>query len=192
MGPRSQRKLARLAEADCKQRALGSGATATLMASTVNKRFEPDAATHEQGADAFGRVNLVTGDGQEIDAKLIDIGRNLADGLGSVGVKQDSVLACNAGAIHDRLDGADLVVGMHDADKDRARCDRPAEIIGVDPACAVDRQIGHPCAKAFEKPAGFDDRWVLNPCGDDVIALVAKCEEYALECQGCWLRFRRS
>ena len=87
----------------------------------------------------------------------------------------------DSGAILDRLDGADLIVGMHDADKDRARRDRPAKIVGVNPARAVNGQVGHPRAQAFEKPARFDDRRMLDPGGDDVIALVAKREEHALE-----------
>ena len=96
-------------------------------------------------------------------------------------MKQDAVLVGDAGAILDRLDGADLVVGVHDADEDRARRDRPAQIVGVDPARAVNGQIGHPRAQAFEKPARLDDRRMLDPRGDDVIALVAKGEEHALE-----------
>ena len=45
----------------------------------------------------------------------------------------------------------------------------------------IDRQIGHRAAQSFEKPAGFDDRRMLDRRGDDVIALVAKREERALE-----------
>ena len=91
------------------------------------------------------------------------------------------MLVGNASAIRDRLDGADLIVGMHDADEDRARRDRPAEIIGVNPAGAIDGQVGHPRAKAFEKPARFDDRRMLDPGSDDVVTLFAKREEHSLE-----------
>jgi hypothetical protein len=79
----------------------------------------------------------VAGDRQKIDAELVDASSDLPDRLGSVGV-HDAVLAGRLRAILDRLDGADLVVGMHDADKDRVRRDRSAKIAEVDPPCAVD------------------------------------------------------
>jgi hypothetical protein len=74
----------------------------------------------------------VAGDRQKIDAELVDASSDLPDKLGSVGV-HDAVLAGHSRAILDRLDGADLVVGMRDADKDRVRRDRSAKIAEVDP-----------------------------------------------------------
>src|SRR5262249_58397580 len=56
-----------------------------------------------------------------------------------------------------------------------------AEIIGIKAAGAVNGQIGHTCAEAFEKMAWLDDRRMLDARGDDVIALVAKREECPLE-----------
>jgi hypothetical protein len=70
---------------------------------------------------------------------------------------------------------------MHDANKDRVRRDRFAEIVGVNPACAINRQVGHPRTETFEKPARFDDRRMLDLGRDDVVTLFAKREEHALE-----------
>ena len=100
----------------------------------MNQRFERYATAHEQGADTLGRVELVAGDREQIDAELVHAGRNLADRLGGVGMEEDPVLAGDARALLDRLDGADLVVGVHDADEDRARRDRPAQVVGIDAA----------------------------------------------------------
>ena len=91
------------------------------------------------------------------------------------------MLMSNLCAVLDWLDRTDLIVGVHDADKDRARCDYLAQIVGINPAATVNRQVGYSCAQSFEKPARFNDRWMLDLRGDDMIALVAKCEEYALE-----------
>ena len=96
-------------------------------------------------------------------------------------MKQHAALAGNPGAILDRLDGSDLVVGVHDADKNGARRDRFAEIVGLNAACAVNGQIGHTCAEALEKTAWLYDCRMLDASGDDVISLVAKREECALE-----------
>ncbi len=41
----------------------------------------------------------------------------------------------------DRLDRADLVVGEHDRDQDRLVVERRLELVGVDPAVAVHRQL---------------------------------------------------
>src|SRR5262249_30332577 len=56
-----------------------------------------------------------------------------------------------------------------------------AEIVGINAAGAVNGQIRHARAEAFEKTTRLDDRGMLNPRGDDVITLVAKREECALE-----------
>src|SRR5262245_63588605 len=85
------RKLAGLAETDRKQRALGPGATTALVPGTVNERLDRQPITHEQRADALWGIELVTGNRQEIDAELLHVGRNLADGLGGIGMEQHAV-----------------------------------------------------------------------------------------------------
>src|SRR2546429_1161154 len=175
------RKLAGRAEGDRQQGTLRARASAAFVAGTMDQRFDRRAAAHKQRADAFWRVNLVAGDRHKIDAEPVDISCDLPDGLRSVSVEQDLVLAGNAGAVLDRLDGSNLVVGMHDADKDRARCDRLADIVGINAACAINGQIRHACAEAFEKTARLDDGRMLDTGGDDVIAVITKREECALE-----------
>ena len=69
-GRKIARKLAGLAKPDGKQRTLGSSATAALVSSTVDKRFEPDATPHEQGADTLWGINLMAGNRQQIDAEF--------------------------------------------------------------------------------------------------------------------------
>ena len=138
------RKRAGLAETDRKQCTLGTRPPATFVSGTVNQRLERHATANEQGADALGRIDLVAGNREKIDAEFVDVRWNLADGLGRIGVKQDAVLVGNASAILDRLDGADLVVGVHDADEDRARRDRFAKVVGVNPAGADQRASRSP------------------------------------------------
>src|SRR5262245_34654969 len=174
-------KLASLAEGDRQQGALRARASAAFVSGAMDQRLDRQPAAHEQRADAFWRVNLVAGDRQKIDAELVDASCDLADRLRSVGVEQGPALAGNAGALRDRLDGSDLVIGMHDAHEDRARRDRLAEIVGIKAACAVNGQIRHTCAEAFEKTARLNNCRMLDPRGDDVIALVAKREECALK-----------
>ena len=92
-------QLAGLAESNREQRTFGSGAAPAFVLGAVNERLEPNAAPHEQRTDALGGVGLMAGDRQQIDAELVDVGGNLADGLRRIGVEQDFALAGDAGAI---------------------------------------------------------------------------------------------
>jgi hypothetical protein len=136
-------KLTRLTEPDRKQCTLSTRAPAMLVSGTVNQRFQRYVSAHEQSADTFGCIEFVAGNRQKIDTELIHIGRNLASRLRGIGVKENAVLVGDSGAFGHRLDGPDLVVGVHDADKDRSRRNRSANVIGVNSSCAVNRQIGY-------------------------------------------------
>ena len=68
------RKLTSLAEADREQGALRPGAPSGFVRAAMDQRFERDAATHEQGADTFRCINLVSGNRQQIDAEFVDVG----------------------------------------------------------------------------------------------------------------------
>jgi hypothetical protein len=95
------------------------------MSGPVNERLEHDPAPDEQGAYSLWRVELVPGDREQIDAKPVHVGCNLAGRLSRVGMEEDAMFARDARALLNRLDGAYLVVGMHDADENRARRDSP-------------------------------------------------------------------
>src|SRR5215831_10339239 len=86
-GRKIARKLAGLAEAGREQHALGTCAAAMLVPATVQQWLNRHAIAHEQSADALGCIGLVAGNRQQIDAELIHLGRNLADGLGGIGVE---------------------------------------------------------------------------------------------------------
>ena len=83
----------------------------------------------------------------------------------------DAVLARDAGDLGDRLERADLVVGVHDADQHRPGLDRPAHVLGVHDPEAVDGHDGQPITEAaFEVTACGEDRRMLDRRGDDVVA----------------------
>src|SRR6267154_377593 len=170
------RQLASLAETDREHGALGSGAPPALVPGPVNERFERDATAYKQRADTLGRVKLVSGDREQIDAEPIHVSRNLADRLSRVGVEKDTMFAGDARALLNRLDGAHLVVGVHGADEDRARRDGPAQVIGIDTPESIHGQVSYPRALAFKKPTRFNDCWMFYPRGDDVIANIAPCK----------------
>ena len=63
------RKLARLAEADGKQRAFGARAPAALVPGTVDQRLERRSRADVQRADTLWRIELVAGDREQIHAE---------------------------------------------------------------------------------------------------------------------------
>src|SRR5262245_61030663 len=89
-------QLAGGAKRNIKHNALGSGAAARFMTSAVDQRFQADALTNVKNTHAFGGVHFVSGYGEQIDAQLIDIRRNLARGLRCIGVEQNSALTSNS------------------------------------------------------------------------------------------------
>src|SRR6516164_10981057 len=115
------REPAGRAEADREQGALGPGTPTAFMSGSMNQRIEARAGADVQGTDPFRRVQLVAGDGQEIDAELVHASGDFAHGLRRVRVERNPVLASNACASLNRLEGPDLVVCVHQADQQRIR-----------------------------------------------------------------------
>jgi hypothetical protein len=113
-----------------------------LLAAAVDQGFESDASPDVEGGDTFRGVHLVPDQGQQIDPERGDVDRNLADGLGGVGVEQNPVLVGDAGEFGDGLQGAGLVVGQHDRYQHGAVGDRGGERRRLDPALDVDGQLG--------------------------------------------------
>ena len=101
------------AEPDDAGHVLGAGAAIALLPAAGHERQQPHALAQPQRADAFRSVELVRRDRQQIDAQRLHVDRNLAGGLHRVGVKQRTVRLGDRGELRDRLNRADLVVGVH-------------------------------------------------------------------------------
>src|SRR5678816_2424537 len=151
------------------------------MTASVNQWLQSSVASYVERADAFRRIELVSNNSHEIDAKLIDVYCNLAEGLRRVRVKADAMFPRNSADLRNRLNRADFVVGVHDSDQDRACSHRATNIVGIDTAEAVDRQIGHSGAEPLEESAWTEHSRVLDLRRDDVLALVGERSERALD-----------
>ena len=125
------------AEADQRRDVLGAGAAVALLASAGHLRDQPRAAADPQRAGALRAGELVAGDGQQIDAERRDVERQLAGRLHGVGVEQRAARVGDGGELGDRLDGADLVVGVHHRDQRGAIGDqrRPGHPGAIDAGC---------------------------------------------------------
>ena len=94
-------------------------------------------------------------DGKEVDAQFVDLGQDLADRLRRIGVNHDAVVASDLGDFGDRLNRADLVVRMHNADEE---C---PWLIASRRSSGSTRprrrpKIGHGGAQTFEEAARFE------------------------------------
>jgi hypothetical protein len=115
----------------------------------------------------------VRGEAEQVDAQVVDVEREVGAGLDGIGVEEDAAPPADGADLGDRLDGADLVVGVHDRDKGRVLVDRRVDLLRVDPAVSVNRHDRDLEAGALQDGAGVQHRFVLNPAGHDVPALGA-------------------
>ena len=152
---------------------LGPGVPAVFLAPAVDRGLEPCAGSDVEGANTLGGVHLVPDHREEVDAELGHVDRDLAGGLGGVGVEQRTVGVGDAGQLGDRLQSAGLGVGQHDADQGGVAGDGLLKVGWVDPAVVVHgRMVSRkPSASRLRQAsstAGCSVAWVI-----DVVASVA-------------------
>ena len=134
----------------------------TFLAAAVDEVVDFGTFPDIEGADTLGAVELVGREGEEIDVLGFHVHRDVPDYLHSISMERDFVLPCNRTQFRDRLDGTDLVVGVHDADQDRLVCDRPFEFRGVHKTVLVDREICDGESFLLQVLAGMKNRMVLD------------------------------
>ena len=166
---------------------------AALMPAAVHLRRQLHAriaAPHIKRAHALRPVHFVRADRHQIDVVVDHVHRNLADRLRAVGMKQHAAFAGDLADLANRLQHADFVIGVHDADQDRFVRDRGLQLIQIHQAVLLHRQIRHPRAVFFQPLAGVENRLVLGRRGDDVVAFFGIHLGHALQRQV--VRFRRA
>ena len=146
------------------------------MPAAVELRAQPDARPARpdvQRAAPLGAVHLVGAHGHQVDAVVLHVDGHLADALGGVAVKQHAAFLGELADLPDGMQGADLVVGVHQRNEDGVVAEGVLDVVDVDPAVPIDRQIRHlRGARTFEGLAGVEHRLVLGHRGNDVLAFV--------------------
>ena len=112
----------------------------------------------------------MTGKGKQIHLERVDINGDFSGGLHGVGVEINVCFLREAADFFERLDGAELVVGVHDGDENGFGPDGSAQILHIYLSFAIGRQIGDGHALFFEGLAGIEDGFVFDGRGDDVLA----------------------
>ena len=93
-GSARARQAASLAQSDDLRDRLRPRSHPALVTPADLLRPELGSASTVERAHAFGRAELMTDDGHQVDAELIDIGSDFPDGLCSVGVDDDTRARC--------------------------------------------------------------------------------------------------
>ncbi len=157
-----------------------AAAHAALVAAAVDLLRDLDAgvaAANIQRADALRAVELVRREREHVDVVLLDIDRNLADSLDSIGVEENALLVAELADLGDGLDDADLVVRVHNRHEDGLvgafANDGVLQLVERDKAVGLGSEIGDAVALFLQLLAGIEDCLVLGGLGDDVVAALA-------------------
>ena len=108
-----------------------AGAAIAFVMATVELRFEGRAGANVERTDALRAVYFVRGNGEQVHAETIYIERQLSGGLHGVAMEQDVCSGGDTANLFDGLNGAELVVGMHDADQNCFWLKRPADVFWI-------------------------------------------------------------
>ena len=84
-----------------------------------------------QSADAFGSIEFVSADRVEVHAQFVDVDGDAPGSLHAVAVHNGLCLVGDGRDLTDRLDGAEFIVGVHDADEHGVRTQCVPDIVGI-------------------------------------------------------------
>src|SRR5262245_26180741 len=170
------RDFTSLAEADDSRNVQRAGAHAAFVAAAVDDGRELNtriAAANVQSTDALRSVSFMAADGEQVDVVFLHVHRNFAYGLHFLDVKDNAIFLGDFADFRDRIDYANLVVGVHDGDQDRFWRNGLADIFRINAAILANGQVGDLVAVLFQALAGVEHSLVLDGLGNDVIALFA-------------------
>ena len=167
---------AALAERDDASHVFRAAATAFLLAATDDEGRVAGAASDVERADAFGSVELVAREAEEVDGRVLQGDGDFAHGLNRVGVEVGTLRAGDGGGFLHREEDAGLVVGPHERDDGGVVADGGAEVFEVEETGGVDREPGDLETTAGEAVAEVLGRAVLDAAGDDVAAVAVGLE----------------
>src|SRR5262249_28235072 len=141
-----------------------------LLAGAGEERGQLHAVADVERTDAFGRIELVTGDRQQIDGELVHVHRHLADRLRRIDVDKGACGARHPRDLGDRLYGPDLVLGGG----------RRVAGGGVGPsvwapACAATRPSGCGATRRTGWPSRSSKRQHSSVAGCSIVVVTTAC-----------------
>lgn len=170
---------ARLSEADNERRSQRAAAKTSLLTTTADDGVESDSwpTTDVACTDALGAIDLVRGDGHQVNVHGVNVKGDLANSLGGIGVEEDLLGPAELADFLEGLDDTNLVVHSHDTDDGGVGADGSLQLRHVDQAGALHWEIGHFETLVLKMPAAVEDTLVLCLAGDYVLLLAGPAKE---------------
>ena len=162
--------LHRCCQTDAACGVLGAGNQTALLTAAVYQRLKGDALLHIQHAGAARTAELMTGQGQHVDAHLLHVNVHMADSLNRVGVELCANRMRQLGNLLDRLNRADFVVCRHNGNQCGVLGQLCFQLLKIYTAFLIHIQIGNAVALLLKRLAGVKHCMMLDFGGDDVLA----------------------
>ena len=156
------------AEPDDIGHVLCAGPQPVLLPRAVDERPEPRAVPPDvERADPFRRVELMTGNRQQIDAERVHIDRHLADRLRRIGMDDRAIGLRELRNLGKRLQRADLVLRMDDGDERGVSIDLRRHLAKIDTPGTVDADTDDIEAFPLQTDARHGRSGMLDRRGND-------------------------
>ena len=165
-----QRKSQRVSQHFSAEDVFRAGAETVFLMTAEQKRSKLVPFAHIENARALRPAELMPGQGKVINAQSLNVDGKEPCGLHGVGMKQNAVCFRNLRQFSNWLDGADLVIDVHDGDEPGMGLDGVFQNVRRYGTDGVDGQIGDFAAHAFHVLAGIENGGMLDAAGDDVIS----------------------
>src|SRR5882762_11772654 len=134
----------------------------------IKKLAQTRATANVESADALWTVELVSGERKQVDSKLVHVNRYFSCRLHGVGVEIDLPLFGDAANLFERLDSAELIVGVHDGDQHSFRPYSAPKLIEVDLPFSIGSEVSDAHTALLQRLTHVQHRFVFDGGGDDV------------------------
>ncbi len=152
---------------------LGARTAAPLLGAALDQAGEQDALAGVEGAHPLGPVEFVGRQGEHVDVFRPHVDGQMSRRLHRIGVEKDVLFPADGPDLSHRLDGADLVVGVHDGDQAGVGADGRGHVLRPDDAVFRHRDKGDLIPFLFQPLEGVEHGVVLDGGGDDVPFVLA-------------------
>ena len=149
---------------------------APLLGPAVDEGEQGSAPTHIQCTHTPGAVELVAGQGQHINVLGVHVDGQMPHRLYRVSMEGDFPLPAQRPDLSDGLDGANLIVSVHDGHQGGVLPDSGGHVLHFDNTTFVYRQKGDLKTLLGQLLHGVEDGVVLNGGGDKVLFAATRPE----------------
>ena len=119
------------------------------------------------GSISFG-MDFVAGQGEQVNVLFDHVDRDIAYCLHRVGVEQHAVFFAHGTDFGDRLNGADFIIGVHNADQRGILPNGVFHLLGCDQPFIIYRQISDFKPFFFQCGTGVQNRVMFKYGGDNM------------------------